>query len=90
MSFQSEGRQRKYPHGFALSVKFNDLTSEIFHHIEGGAPTKGKEVSQCRAYIQDRRVAWRLWLDILLGLFLLDPQILHIAPSKHDILIDRV
>ena len=30
----SEGRQRKSPHGFALSEKENWFTSEIFHQVE--------------------------------------------------------
>ena len=32
----SEGRQRKYPHGFiALSEQVCEFTSGIFHHVNG-------------------------------------------------------
>jgi hypothetical protein len=32
---ESEGRQRKYPHGFALSEQVCEFTSEILHHVTG-------------------------------------------------------
>lgn len=35
-TLESEGRQRKFPHGFALSVVILKFTSEIFRHTNCG------------------------------------------------------
>ena len=75
--FISEGRQRKYPHGFAHSVQVCDLHPKYFIIEELGVLG---EVTY-----QYRRIIRRLCCALRLYWVLVDLDVLHVAAAKDNV-----